>query len=44
MHFDKSAVLCMKHDTHPTQEFLPCEGLDWEPNAFQTSKDELKSE
>ena len=44
LHFDKSAVLCMKHDTHPTQEILPCEGLDWEPNAFQTSKDELTSE
>ena len=43
-HFDKSAVLCMKHDAHPTQEILPCEGLDWEPDAFQTSKDELKSE
>ncbi|MFO7448378.1 MAG: hypothetical protein R6W90_18610 [Ignavibacteriaceae bacterium] len=29
-HFDKSAVLCMKHDKHPTKEYLPCEGLDWE--------------
>ena len=29
-HFDKSAVLCMKHDKHPTLESLPCEGLHWE--------------
>ena len=44
LHFDKSAVLCMKHDTHPTKEVLPCEGLDWEPGTFQASQDELKSE
>ncbi|PKL88345.1 MAG: hypothetical protein CVV23_10775 [Ignavibacteriae bacterium HGW-Ignavibacteriae-2] len=29
-HFDKSAVLCMKHDKHPTVETLPCEGVHWE--------------
>ena len=29
-HFDSSAVLCMKHDKHPTVESLPCEGIDWE--------------
>ncbi|MCX6150407.1 MAG: hypothetical protein NTX22_07805 [Ignavibacteriales bacterium] len=29
--FDKSAVLCMKYDQHPTLENLPCEGVDWEP-------------
>ncbi|MCS7052666.1 MAG: hypothetical protein NZM09_02905 [Ignavibacterium sp.] len=30
-HFDKSAVLCMKYDKHPSLDFLPCEGNDWEP-------------
>jgi hypothetical protein len=30
-HFDESAFLCMKHDKHPTEEFIPCEGLHWEP-------------
>ncbi|HOI29405.1 MAG TPA: hypothetical protein PLZ15_06540 [Melioribacteraceae bacterium] len=30
-HFDKSAVICLMHDKHPTLKFLPCEGLDWEP-------------
>lgn len=30
-HFDKSAVLCMKYDKHPTEEFIPCEGTAWEP-------------
>lgn len=29
--FDKTAVLCIKYDQHPTRESLPCEGIDWEP-------------
>lgn len=31
-HFDPTAVLCMKYDKHPNENFLPCEGNDWEPN------------
>jgi len=30
-HFDETAVLCMKYDQHPTDEFTPCDGIDWEP-------------
>lgn len=30
-HFDKSAVLCIKYDKHPTEDSIPCEGSDWEP-------------
>jgi hypothetical protein len=30
-HFDPTAVLCIKHDEHPTSDYLPCDGLDWEP-------------
>jgi hypothetical protein len=30
-HFDESAVLCMKYDKHPTENYIPCEGTDWEP-------------
>jgi hypothetical protein len=30
-HFDKTAVLCMKYDQHPTKQTLPCEGNFWEP-------------
>lgn len=38
--FDESAVLCLKHDEHPTREYLPCEGLDWTPvNNEAESKD-----
>lgn len=33
-HFDKSAVLCMKHDKHPTINNLPCEGIDWELKEY----------
>jgi len=30
-HFDSSAVLCMKYDKHPTENYIPCEGIHWEP-------------
>jgi len=30
--FDKTAVLCLKHDRHPSVNYIPCEGLHWEPN------------
>ncbi|MHC1736482.1 MAG: hypothetical protein AB9882_00570 [Ignavibacteriaceae bacterium] len=29
-YFDKTAVLCLKHDEHPTTTYLPCDGIDWE--------------
>lgn len=31
-HFDPSAILCMKYDKHPTENYIPCDGVDWEPN------------
>ena len=31
-HFDASAILCMKYDKHPTENYIPCDGVDWEPN------------
>lgn len=39
-HFDKSAVLCMKYDKHPTKDFIPCEGEAWEPleDEYQKKK------
>lgn len=40
-HFDESAVLCLKHDKHPTIHEIPCEGLDWEPSEFSYSADEV---
>ena len=30
-YFNKTAVICLKHDKHPTLKDLPCEGVDWEP-------------
>ena len=30
-HFDQSAVLCIKYDKHPTENYVPCDGVDWEP-------------
>ena len=38
-HFDKTAVLCMKYDKHPSLEFLPCEGVDWEPDLHVVDSD-----
>lgn len=32
-HFDTTAVLCLKHDEHPTLQYLPCDGVDWQPQA-----------
>lgn len=29
--FDKTAVICLKYDQHPSRQKLPCEGMDWEP-------------
>lgn len=39
-YFDQSAVLCLKHDAHPTATWLPCEGLDWEPSSSRNSSDD----
>ena len=29
-HFNQSAIICIKYDKHPTENFIPCEGTDWE--------------
>lgn len=42
-HFDGSAVLCMKYDKHPTKEFLPCGGVDWEPKSINIDNDIFES-
>lgn len=34
-HFEKTAVLCIKYDKHPTLDYIPCEGQDWEPKSFE---------
>ncbi|MGE5439185.1 MAG: hypothetical protein ACM3UR_04955 [Bacteroidota bacterium] len=38
-YFDKTAVLCMKYDQHPTRESLPCEGTDWEPSINEYNEE-----
>ncbi len=40
-HFDKSAVLCMKYDKHPSREFLPCDGMDWTPGSIDANEKEI---
>lgn len=29
-HFNETAVLCMKYDEHPEDNYTPCDGIDWE--------------
>lgn len=41
--FDKSAVICLKLDKHPTMSFLPCEGLEWEPKNERSKEKEIDS-
>lgn len=41
-HFDKSAVLCTKHDKHPSLKTLPCEGLDWEVKDSNYEAEEIR--
>ena len=43
-HFDKTAVLCMKYDQHPTKENLPCEGEAWEPLENEYEKKDVYKE
>ncbi len=32
-HFRPENIHCTMHDEHVTEEYLPCEGRDWEPAA-----------
>jgi hypothetical protein len=43
-HFDKSAILCMLHDKHPSKDYLPCEGFDWEPKPTGADRRDIYSE
>ncbi len=37
-HFDKTAVICLKYDKHPTLKLLPCKGMDWEPKGISNEE------
>lgn len=41
--FDETAVICLKLDKHPSRDFLPCEGLEWEPKNERNIKEETDS-
>ena len=30
-HFNSTGQTCFRYDEHVTNEYVPCEGLDWEP-------------
>lgn len=33
IHYDKSAQLCTLYDQHIKEDFIPCDGLEWEPRT-----------
>lgn len=37
-HFDSTSQLCRIYDEHPTEKYIPCEGLKWEPSHFDQSE------
>jgi len=41
-HFDKTAVLCTKYDQHPDLNYLPCDGLDWEPKQNKNEENLIR--
>lgn len=41
-HFDKGSVLCLKHDEHPAKDYLPCEGIDWEPKQSDLDDEHIQ--
>lgn len=44
VHFDKSAILCMLYDKHPSKIYLPCDGMDWEPKPTNFNKKDIHKE
>jgi hypothetical protein len=34
-HFDSSSQLCRIFDEHVTKNYIPCEGLNWEPKSYE---------
>lgn len=35
VHFESSGQLCKIYDEHITNDYIPCEGLDWQPRTFE---------
>lgn len=40
-YFDKTAVICLKLDKHPSMSDVPCGGLEWEPKNENNKKEEI---
>jgi len=34
-YFESSGQLCKIYDEHITKDYIPCDGLDWEPKSFE---------
>lgn len=40
-YFDRTAVLCLKYDKHPSRNYLPCQGFDWEPLPSEITNEDV---
>jgi hypothetical protein len=40
-HFNETAVLCLKYDKHPTRNYIPCDGIDWEVKNNSFNEEEI---
>lgn len=36
IHFDSSSQLCKIFDEHVSRDYIPCEGLNWEPKHYDS--------
>lgn len=37
-HFEKTSQLCKIFDEHVSKDYIPCEGLNWEPKHFDSDE------
>lgn len=37
-HFEQTSILCKIYDEHVSKEYIPCDGLNWEPKHFDTTE------
>ena len=35
VHFESSGQLCKIYDEHISSDYIPCDGLDWQPRTFE---------
>jgi hypothetical protein len=39
-HFDKTSQLCRIFDEHVSKDYIPCEGISWEPRHYDSDEED----